>query len=94
MAERRSVCLSVRCLLVYRAAVDLACNHDTYACRRKLKDVTDLLLYADGTDTSSSSEEDDLESIFLDVVFAPKRERGPRVNLEEIGDLECEQLFR
>ena len=29
MAERRSVCLSVRCLLVYCAAVDLACNHDT-----------------------------------------------------------------
>lgn len=78
--------------------IDATCLYDVptvcFKCRHALKDVTDLLLCGDSTDTSSSSDEDDLEYLFLDLAFAPGRERGPRVDLQRIGDLECEQLFR
>ena len=43
---------------------------------------------------SSSSKEDDLELLMLDLMEKPKRILGPRINLEGLLSLECEQLFR
>ena len=48
------------------------------------------------TDSSSdsSSSEDDLELLMLDLMEKPKRILGPRINLEYLLSLKCEKLFR
>lgn len=56
--------------------------------------VETLLCDYDSSSESSSSEEDDLETLFLDLKTKPKRVVGPRLNLEDLTSLECEQLFR
>ena len=50
-----------------------------------------LLCDHDSSSDSSSSEEDDLE-LMLDLMEKPKRILGPRINLEDLLSLECEQL--
>ena len=46
-------------------------------------------------DDSDSSEEDDLDMIFLDYVF-PKTTRSdaPRINLEDLTESQCQEVFR
>ena len=43
---------------------------------------------------SSSSEEDELELLFFSVLEMSERFVGPRINLEDLTCLECEQMFR
>ena len=62
--------------------------------RRDLEMVTTLLCDHDSSSSSESSSEDDLEALLLDLCDKPKRILGPRVNLEDLTNLECEQLFR
>lgn len=52
-------------------------------------------MYNDNSsDQSSSSEEDELEILHLDLAVAPKRMHGPCINLQDISDFDCEWIFR
>ena len=62
--------------------------------RRDREMVMVLLCDHDSSSDSSSSEEDDLELLLLDLTETPKRSFGPRLNLEDLGTLDCEQMFR
>ena len=44
--------------------------------------------------TTSSSDEDDLDILLVEMAFAPKVNLGRRINLEDITDTGCEQMFR
>jgi len=53
----------------------------------------------DSSSSSSSSEDDsssddDMDLLFLEMAFAPKRKLGVRINIKDIGEEECELLFR
>ena len=61
--------------------------------RRDLEVVEALLCDYDSSSDSSSSE-DDLELLFLDLRKKLKYILGPRLNLEDSTSLECEQMFR
>ena len=50
--------------------------------------------YEDSSSDSSSSDEDDLDFLLCELAFKPKRALGPRLNLMDLSDLQCEQLFR
>lgn len=55
----------------------------------------EVMLYdSDSGSSQTSSSEDDFDFLVCEMAFAPKRELGNRVNLTDIGDLECEQMFR
>ena len=43
---------------------------------------------------SSSDEELDMDFLLLEVLFKPKKILGPRINLDDLSDVECEKLFR
>ena len=47
----------------------------------------------DSSSCTSSSDEEDLDLILLDLVVKPKQVLGPKLHLD-LTDLECEQLFR
>ena len=42
----------------------------------------------------SSSDEDDLDLILLDLAVKPKQVLGPRLHLEDLTDVDCERMFR
>ena len=46
------------------------------------------------SDSSASIEEDDIDVLLCELAFWPKHKLRPFLNLEELFDLECEQLFR
>ena len=62
--------------------------------RCDLEMVMTLLCDHDSSSDSSSSEEDDLEVLMFVLMEKPKRIFGPRLNLEDLTNLECEQMFR
>ena len=53
-----------------------------------------MLLCDHDSSSDTSSSEDDLEDLLLTLNQKPKRILGPRLNLEDLTNLECEQLFR
>lgn len=58
--------------------------------------ITAMLQQNDDSSTDSdSSEKDDLDMILLDYVF-PKTTRSdiPRINLEDLSESHCEEVFR
>ena len=61
---------------------------------RDLKDVEEMLLLLDSSDSDFSSDEDDLEDIWLELSFKPKKVLGHRPNFVDLSASECEQLFR
>ena len=66
-----------------------------YMYRRNFKELLGVVLYDDSsTDDSSSSDEDELDILFVEVAFAPKLNLRMRINLEDIADIGCEQMFR
>ena len=66
-----------------------------YMYRRNFKELLDVMLYDDSsTHDSSSSDEDELDILLVEMAFAPKLNLGTRINLEDITDIGCEQMFR
>ena len=53
-----------------------------------------LLDYSESS--SAESSDDDLDLLLLDAVccFAEPQRLGPRLHLEDVGEVECEQMFR
>lgn len=54
----------------------------------------DYLAADDSSSADSSSSEDELDHVLCELVFAPGIATGPRLNLLDVSNLECEQLFR
>ena len=52
------------------------------------------MLLDSSSSSSSSSSEDDFDVMFMDSAFSEPRVLGPRINLEDVGDFDCEQMFR
>jgi len=50
----------------------------------------------DSESSSSESSDDDLDLLLLDAFgcFTEPLRLGPRLNLEDVGEMECEQMFR
>ena len=61
--------------------------------RRDFKDVLEAMAYLNSS-SESSSDEDDLDFLLLDLAFARKRVVVPRLNIVDLSDLQCDQLFR
>ena len=53
-----------------------------------------LLCECDTSADSASSDEDDLEAVMLVLTEKPQRILHPRLNLDDLTTLECEQLIR
>ena len=64
------------------------------ACRRDFRAILNLMQYEDSSSDNSGSDEDDRDLLLLELVFAPKILPGPRLNLLDLSNLQCEQLFR
>ena len=63
--------------------------------RRDFKNVMEAMAYVHSTsDSESIGNEDDLNFLLVDLAFAPQRVVVPRINLMDLSDLECNQLFR
>lgn len=56
----------------------------------------ELFLYeSDSSNSDDSSDEDDIFDIILhEMAFTPKRNLGPRLNLQDISEDNCEKMFR
>ena len=69
-----------------------------FVLRRERRDVLGkaMLDYLanDSSETSSSSDEEDIDSIMLELACIPKSCTGTRLNLTDVSTLECERLFR
>ena len=62
--------------------------------RKDLKAVQQMLLLLDSSNSDFSSDEETLETLYLELSFKPKKVLGRRPNLADLSTLECEQLFR
>lgn len=56
----------------------------------------EAMLYDESSsdETGSSESGDDLEILLLDSLLTPNRELGPRLSLQDVEEIECEQWFR
>ncbi|KAK3734504.1 hypothetical protein QZH41_010192 [Actinostola sp. cb2023] len=62
--------------------------------RRNFNDIVELLTYDYLDSSSSDSSDDDLCELLLETAFAPKQKLGPHLNLQDISDDNCENMFR
>ena len=65
-------------------------------CRHDSEDVLDLLtmLAGDSDFSSDSEEEDEMELLYIELAFSLKRERGPRLNMDDCSKVDFELFFR
>lgn len=62
--------------------------------RKNFDDIVDVMLWQDSSDDSSSSE-DDLDELLLEFMFPQQNDVNyPRINLQDIPDVQCETMFR
>ena len=54
----------------------------------------ELMQSIDSSLDGSSSDEDDRDLLLLELAFAPKILPGPRLNLLDLSNQQCEQIFR
>ena len=55
-----------------------------------MEEVLEAMYSVDSSSCSSSSEEDDMDLVLMDLAVKPRRTLGPRLHLEDLSDLECE----
>ena len=62
--------------------------------RKNFDDIVDVMLWQDSSDDSSSSE-DDLDELLLEFMFPQQNDANyPRINLQDIPDVQCQAMFR
>jgi len=52
------------------------------------------MLYDDSSSNSDSSDDDDLDVLFRETAFGEKRSLGEKLNLADITEVQCEEMFR
>ncbi|XP_044164299.1 uncharacterized protein LOC114968381 isoform X3 [Acropora millepora] len=70
-------------------------NHpdDRFQSRQDYKDLLDVMQLDDGSSEGSSSSDEDIDFLFLEAAFPEPRLLGPRLNIEDISEIDCEQMF-
>ena len=62
--------------------------------RKNFDDIVDVMLWRDSSDDSSSNE-DVLDELLLEFKFPQQNDANyPRINLQDIPDVQCEAMFR
>lgn len=62
--------------------------------RKNFDGIVDVMLWQDSSDDSSSSE-DDLDELLLEFMFPQQNDANyPRINLQDVPDIQCEAMFR
>ena len=62
--------------------------------RKNVDDIVDVMLWQDSSYDSSSSE-DDLDELLLEFMFPQQNDANyPRINLQDIPDVQCQAMFR
>ena len=51
------------------------------------------MAYDSDSSTSSSSDHEDLDMLFLDTLFNPTLKMGHRLDLQALSDSECVEMF-
>ena len=63
--------------------------------RRDLRALVELIALQESSNSDFSSiDEGDMDFFLLELSFKPKKILGPRINLDDLSEVECEQLFR
>ena len=63
--------------------------------KHNFRDLLDTYLFDySSTSDSSSSDEDDLDILLVEMAFASKVYLGQRLNFQDLSDSECKQMFR
>ena len=67
--------------------------------RRQLKQYLDITMMGsllESSEDSSSSSDEELATlaVICELAFAPTLELGPKLNLDDLSPIQCEQLFR
>ena len=64
--------------------------------RKNSRDILEIMLLDDSESSSTESSDDDLDLLLLDAFccFTEPQRLGPRLHLEDVGEIECEQMFR
>lgn len=52
------------------------------------------MLLDDSSSEGSSSSDEGLDFLFLEAAFPEPRLLGPRLNIEDVSEIDCEQMFR
>ena len=48
----------------------------------------------DSSSEGSSSSDEDLDFLFLEAAFPEPRLLGSRLNIDDLSEIDCEQIFR
>jgi hypothetical protein len=62
--------------------------------RKEFETILEVMYCNDSISCTSSSDEEDLDLILLDLALKPKQIMGPRLHLEDLTDVDCERFFR
>ena len=63
------------------------------ALRRDLRDILTVLLYDDES-SSDSSDEEDLDVLFVVTAFGERRILNKKLNIADLSEVQCEEMFR
>ena len=67
---------------------------DPLEIRQDYKDLMNIMQLDDSSSEGSSSSDEDFDFLFLEAAFPEPRLLGPRLNMEDISEIDCEQMFR
>ena len=80
----------LRSKITIRASLRLYSDH-----RRDLRALVELIALQESSDSDFlSSDEEDIDILLLELSFKPKKILEPRINLDDLSEVDCEQLFR
>ena len=82
------------CLLGFMDQWEQNTKSLTLEIRQDYKDLMNVMQLDDSSSEGSSSSDEDLDFLFLEAAFPEPRLLGPRLNMEDISEIDCEQMFR
>ena len=81
---------------MYKIHVTLLNKKMAASQRRRLAELSEAMMYTDGSDSSeSSSDDEDMAILFLHLAFPPSEQKEhTRILIDSLSKFECEHLFR
>ena len=64
--------------------------------RKDFNDILEVMVLDDNSssDSSSTSSDADLDILLLEAAFPQQRQLGSRLNIEDVSEMDCEEMFR